>query len=87
MTTCGDYCQCTHVVKLSTSKVTQIVLMAEGMSLKSNQRLTSCPYSSFFDNPYLNFSGFSKDRFNNILRYKNFKCLIEVILYRVNGMN
>lgn len=29
MTTCGDYCQCTHVVKLSTTKVTQIVLMAE----------------------------------------------------------
>lgn len=29
MDNCGDYCQCTHVVKLSTTKVTQIVLMAE----------------------------------------------------------
>lgn len=41
----------------------------------------------FFDNFYLNFLGFFKDRFNNILCYKNFKCFIEVILYRVNGMN
>ena len=33
MEQCGEYCKCTHVVKLASNKVTQLVLTSEGKSI------------------------------------------------------
>ena len=50
MEQCGEYCKCTHVVKLARNKVTQLVLTAEG---KRNYLCLFDIFYQFIDNKHL----------------------------------